>query len=60
MEIPLQTLAYELSFFGIDLKQYLHKQVIYVEQVGCRWYFGIAEMHWRTEVADYLKTLCCK
>eukprot|EP00878_Enallax_costatus_P029509 GHUV01032004.1.p1 GENE.GHUV01032004.1~~GHUV01032004.1.p1 ORF type:complete len:417 (+),score=79.95 GHUV01032004.1:157-1407(+) len=32
MEIPLQTLAYELSFFGIDLKQYMQKQVIYVEQ----------------------------
>lgn len=34
MEIPLQTLAYEMNFFGIDLKQYMKKKpVIYVEQV---------------------------
>lgn len=34
MEIPLQTLAYEMSFFGIDIRQYMQKEVIYVEQVG--------------------------
>jgi hypothetical protein len=37
MEIPLQTLAYELNFFGINLKEYTSKKpVIYVEQVGAR------------------------
>jgi hypothetical protein len=35
MEIPLQTLAYELNFFGINLKEYTSKKpVLYVEQVG--------------------------
>jgi hypothetical protein len=34
MEIPLQTLAYELKFFGVNLKDYTSKKpVIYVEQV---------------------------
>lgn len=33
-EIPLYTLAYELSFFGIDLKAYMDRPVLYVEQVG--------------------------
>lgn len=37
MEIPLQTLAYEMKFFGIDMKQYMQKEVIYVEQVGRSW-----------------------
>uniref|UniRef100_A0A383VY54 Glycoside hydrolase family 42 N-terminal domain-containing protein n=1 Tax=Tetradesmus obliquus TaxID=3088 RepID=A0A383VY54_TETOB len=33
MEVPLQTLAYELGFFGINLKEYTsRKPVIYVEQ----------------------------
>lgn len=32
-EIPLYTLAYELSFFGIDLKAYMDRPVLYVEQV---------------------------
>lgn len=36
-EIPLYTLAYELSFFGIDLKQYMDKPVLYVEQVRLDW-----------------------
>jgi hypothetical protein len=35
MEIPLQTLAYELNFLGVNLKEYTNKKpVIYVEQVG--------------------------
>jgi hypothetical protein len=33
-EIPLYTLAYELSFFGIDLKAYMDRPVLFVEQVG--------------------------
>lgn len=33
-EIPLYTLAYELSLFGIDLKAYMDRPVLYVEQVG--------------------------
>lgn len=33
-EVPLYTLAYELSFFGIDLKAYMDRPVLYVEQVG--------------------------
>jgi hypothetical protein len=34
MEIPLQTLAYELKFFGVNLKEYTSKKpVLYVEQV---------------------------
>eukprot|EP00775_Hariotina_reticulata_P003580 gene3580-3846_t len=32
MELPMYTLAYELRFFGIDLKQYMKKPVIHVEQ----------------------------
>lgn len=32
-EIPLYTLAYELSFFGIDLKTFMDRPVLYVEQV---------------------------
>lgn len=34
MEVPLYTLAYELSFFGIDLKDFMDRPVLYVEQVG--------------------------
>lgn len=34
MEIPLQTLVYELNLFGIDLKKYMQdRPVLYVEQV---------------------------
>jgi formate-dependent phosphoribosylglycinamide formyltransferase (GAR transformylase) len=33
-EVPLYTLAYELSFFGIDLKAYMDRPVLYVEQVS--------------------------
>lgn len=34
MEIPLQTLVYEMNFFGIDLKKYMQdRPVLYVEQV---------------------------
>jgi hypothetical protein len=29
----MYTLAYELSFFGIDLKAYMDRPVLYVEQV---------------------------
>lgn len=37
MDVPLQTLAYELGFFGINLKEYTsRKPVIYVEQVHCK------------------------
>lgn len=39
-EIPLYTLAYELSFFGIDLKAYIDRPVLYVEQVRSQ---GIAK-----------------
>jgi hypothetical protein len=36
MELPMYTLAYELRFFGIDLKEYMKKPVIHVEQVCFR------------------------
>ena len=38
-ELPLYTLAYELSFLGIDLKAYMDRPVLYVEQVCGGWWW---------------------
>jgi hypothetical protein len=43
-EIPLYTLAYELSFFGIDLKAYMDRPVLYVEQVRGTAAAGVAKI----------------